>query len=259
MPRGRRSGRNAGRWTKTFCLVGGVFALAAGPAVGNARADDATPAEALAANAQTEIAAAVDTAGSVSSTTLAAVHPAAPEFTTMDATTTAVASSTAAVAAAVATAPDTRNVEPAPSQARAVEHRARPRPVEPRKRRPRALPQVRGRPTGQHAPAAPIPVQFTARPARVLRPASGTPARSRPKRRSPAPTRPAPLAPPTRTPDNPGVSWSGQNGGQGAFPTPLPAAIAGFLILAISFGLLRVIWWARPVPIRVAATPWKPG
>jgi hypothetical protein len=265
MASGRPIGRLNRHWTKKLGVVGLVFVVSAAVGVERAHADDPTAGIDVAASAQGEADAAVSTALTATSNALAQLPAAAtaPAITTMETSTNTVSNATAGLGDALATAADVRSVAPAVSAPPAVEHAAPANADEPRKSRPRALPQVRGRPTDRHALAAPVPPRVPprvpVRPASLLRSDSGTPARSRSTRRQSAPTPPAPLTPPTRAPGAPDVSWSGQGGGQGAFPTPLPAAIAGLLIMAFSFGLGRVIWWARPMPIRVALPPWRPG
>jgi hypothetical protein len=257
MPSGRPIGRNAAEWTKKIGAVCAVLAIAGAFGAGRARADDSQLGLAIAAEAQSTAAAAVATAMAASSDAIARTHAQVPTVATMEATTV-VPSANADLGDAIATAAtDTRTVEPAAPRGAAVERVAPPKLAEPRKSRPRAMPQVRGRHTERNALAAPAPDPV--RLVRALRSDPGTPTGSRRARRPTAPSRPAPLSPSTPAPGNPGVSWSGQGGGQGAFPTPLPAAIAGFLLLAFAFGLRRVIWWARPLPGRVALTPWRPG
>jgi hypothetical protein len=257
MPSGRPNGRNGTDWTKKLCVLATVIAIAGAVAVGRARADDSLSGLAIAAQAQNDAAAAVATAIATSSAALAQ----AQAQTQAAGIVTMTAGETVAPAAAIVPATtDLRPTEPAPPTGAAAEHTAPPKLATPRQSRPRALPQVRGRPTERNALAAPAPRRLPVRLGVAPRSASGTPTGSREERRPTAPSRPAPLSPPTRTPpDNPGVSWSGQSGGQGAFPTPLPAAIAGFLLLAMSFALRRVIWWAPDMPRRLAPTPWRPG
>jgi hypothetical protein len=264
VPSGRPIGRMGMHWTKKVCVLTAVVALAGTIGVGRARADDSPTGLAIAAQAQAETAAAVSTAIAASSAALAQVQAAVPQAAAPSIATMAAATTPTGVAS-VDTGTDVtslttelRTAEPQPGGA-AVEQRAPPRQVEPRKSRPRALPQVRGRHTERDALAAPTTESLPVRLGEARRSASGTPSGSRKERRPTAPSRPAPLPPTAPAPGTPGASWSGQGGGQGAFPTPLPAAIAGFLILATAFGFRRVIWWARPVAGHAALTPWRPG
>jgi len=235
----RPIGRIAGRWTKTISVVAAVGVAAGAMGVGNAWADDSTGAVELGIEIQSEVESQVQTAIADAQQTVE------------------IADATVVVAAADV---ETRGAAPGAAEAAPPAERAKRAmpphgPSErPRKSRPRAGPQVRGRQFSR--PVAPALVQ--ARPSAA--PASPQGARTVPRRRhkSAYRTPPAPFSP-TAPAHDPGISWSGEVGGQGASPPPLAAALAALLTLALPFVLRRVIWLAQPVPRRIAPAPWRPG
>ena len=245
----RPIGRIGRHWTKGICATAAAVLTAGGIGVGTARADDSVPGIEVAVDVQIEVSSDVQTAVSVS---------ADAGFTTMNAGASTSAVDTTAVVEA-ATGGEAPSATALAVPARPVARHAAPRAREhPRKSRPRAGPQVRGRPPPQGAASAPSPQRLAALARAAPDRSSGTPAapgRTRPA--APAPR--APFSPSTPAPDDPGISWSGHGGGQGAFPAFFAAVLAAVFALASPFVLRRVIWWAAPSPTRIALPPWRPG
>ena len=253
----RAIGRIGRRWTKAVAVLGAAIVAAAAIGVETARADDLVPTLEVAVEVNSDVSTEVQTAVDVASSAVAQVEQAATEPT---ASTMAVAPSPtsvdpAAVAASIGgDAPST--VMPAP--ATPMVERARLKLEHPRKSRPRARPQARGRPPARGAVVVSARRPFLAAARAVPHTASGTRTTAG-RARHAAPPRPAPLSPKPPGRDDPGISWGGQGGGEGAFPGVFAAALAALLTLAISLVLRQVIWWAQPMPRRIALPPWRPG
>jgi hypothetical protein len=258
-------GRIAGvNWTMRFCVFAGTIVAVAGFRAGTARATNPMPGPDLATQIETTVGSQIDTAMAVSTTAFSQVaHIDVPHVQVASTMSVPEVGDTvgATINDAIAVAPVDAT---APLQPPVGENAAERNLQKPSHHRPRALPQARGRstvPGAQLRLQAGTLVDVSSPPPGELRPVSGThESLSRPKRPAarPAPRPLLPLAPPA--PGAPGASATGQGSGQGGgFPAPLSAALAGFVLLAISLVLRRVVWSALSMPRRVALPPWRPG
>jgi hypothetical protein len=245
-----------GHWTMKILLFAAIFALAGWLWTGTARATAPPSGADLGSQIQGMVDSEIGTAMAVASSAVSEAGPvAAPMVTvTMSSPRTGDAGATADASAPIVT------IDSAPSETARVAGFAKPQRVS--QHRPRAQPQARGRST---VPRAQLPLKAgtgieggSASPAELPRISETHRAVSRPKQHAaPAPRPQLPSAP--RAPGDPGALLGGQGGGQGTSPTPLPAALAGFFLVAILLLLRRVVWSAMPVPRRVALPPWRPG
>jgi hypothetical protein len=249
-----RFGRIARGWTKVAGVSAAAIVAALGVGVGTARADDSFAAVDVGA-IDAAVSSQVETAMAVSSTAIAeaeSVTP-APTAARVNVDMNALPAAAGAVTEAE-TGGDARQAPPADRVVRAATLTR----AHPPKSRPRAWPQVRGRPpfrAGRRPSAAQLPVQ--SRPDAAVDPR--TTATHRQHERVVLPEQRAPLSPNAPSRNDPVISSGGQGNGLGTSAPAFAAALAALLTLAFPFLLRRVIWLAQPVPRRSVHAPWRPG